>query len=219
MHRDICQTDCIFSSIRIANATSKLYRTNSYLFLSPCTATQEAEREQEECQLVKELKGKESRNSIYLIRVLRLCSRWPRGSYPFDVIRKICVYGQDLWSLKKLSSILLVFRLSQLPDEFKQDTTVILEVNSTLQFFLAFHPQHFLFSVITVNFYICTLERLQREIVTVQQQISAKDTEKEFRWTVNVINSDNIPVVPAYTGKARPRRTSFVKAFLLSSWL
>lgn len=71
----------MFSRILIANATSKLYRTSSYLFLSPYTAIQEAEREQEECQVVKELisegilQGKESRNSIYLIRVLRLCAR------------------------------------------------------------------------------------------------------------------------------------------------
>lgn len=71
----------MFSRILIVNATSKLYRTSSYLFLFPCTATQEAEREQEECQIVKELisegvlQGKESRDTIYFIRVQRLCAR------------------------------------------------------------------------------------------------------------------------------------------------
>lgn len=55
IHKDICRADCMFSRILIANATSKLYRTSSYLFLSPCTATEEAEREQEECQMLKEL--------------------------------------------------------------------------------------------------------------------------------------------------------------------
>lgn len=37
----------MFSRILIPNAPSKLYRTSSYLFLSPYTAVQEAEREQE----------------------------------------------------------------------------------------------------------------------------------------------------------------------------
>lgn len=45
----------MFSRILIVNVTSKLYRISSSLFLFPCTATQEAEREQEECQMVKEL--------------------------------------------------------------------------------------------------------------------------------------------------------------------
>lgn len=61
-----------------------------------------------ECQMVKELipegilQGKESRNSIYLIRVLRLCAGWPRGRYNFEVTEKMCIYDQYLWSLKKL---------------------------------------------------------------------------------------------------------------------
>lgn len=68
----------MFSRILTVNATSKLYRTSSYLF--PCTATQEAEREQEECQrkeLISEgiLQGKESGDTIYFIRVQRLCAR------------------------------------------------------------------------------------------------------------------------------------------------
>lgn len=81
IHKDICRADCMFSRILIAIATSKLYTTGSYIFLSPCTATQEAEREHKECHMVQELisegvlQGKESRSSIYLIRVLRLCAR------------------------------------------------------------------------------------------------------------------------------------------------
>lgn len=71
----------MFSRILIANAASKLYRTSSYLFLSPCTAIQDTKREEEECHMVKELisegilEGKEARNSICLFRVLRLCTR------------------------------------------------------------------------------------------------------------------------------------------------
>lgn len=53
--KDISRADCMFSRILIANAASKLDRTSSYLFHFPCTAAQEAEREQEECQMVKEL--------------------------------------------------------------------------------------------------------------------------------------------------------------------
>lgn len=87
----------MFSRILIVNVTLKLYRISSYLFLFPCTATQEAERKQEECQMAKELfsegilQGKESRKSIYFFRVLRLCARWRRGSY---VLRQLgrCVF-------------------------------------------------------------------------------------------------------------------------------
>lgn len=50
-----------------------------------------------------------------------------------------------------------------------------------MQFFLAFHPQHFLSSVITINLYIYMLEHLQTETVAVQQQVLAEDSEKEFR--------------------------------------
>lgn len=37
------------------------------------------------------LQGKESRNSIYFFRVLRLCARWPRGSYALRQLGR-CVF-------------------------------------------------------------------------------------------------------------------------------
>lgn len=61
------------------------------------------------------------------------------------------------------------------------------------------------------------LEHLQTETVAVQQQVLAEDSEKEFRWTVMAVNSDNISTVLAYTSKARPRKASDVKTFLLNS--